>query len=138
MTCWTGGSPAAAVRSPCSAATRTRSPTPPAGPGSLPGTNHSQALRLAALAAWAAPPAAVAAISVARGKMAGIPRPAVIRPAAALAGLLTARALQPHRNQERGKGPRAAQGPESTGRRVGPAQGAEKACWLAQASRAAR
>jgi hypothetical protein len=59
----------------------------------------SRLLRLAALAAWAAPPAAVAAISVARGKMPGVPRPALIRPAAALAGLLTARAIRQSRKQ---------------------------------------
>ena len=59
----------------------------------------SQLLRLAALAVWAAPPAAIAVISVTRGKMADVPRPALVRPSAALAGLLTARAIQQSRKQ---------------------------------------
>jgi hypothetical protein len=54
----------------------------------------SRLLRGAALAAWTAPPAALAAISVTRGTMPDVPRPALIRPAAALAGILTARAIQ--------------------------------------------
>jgi hypothetical protein len=55
----------------------------------------SPALRAAAFAAWAAPAAAVAAVavlSVARGQMTDVPRPALVRPAAPLAVLLVVRA----------------------------------------------
>jgi len=52
----------------------------------------SRMLRAAAFAAWAAPAAAVAVLSVARGQMADIPRPALVRPAAPLAVLLVVRA----------------------------------------------
>jgi CDP-alcohol phosphatidyltransferase len=52
----------------------------------------SRTLRAAAVAAWAAPAAAVAVLSVARGQMADVPRPALVRPAAPLAVLLVVRA----------------------------------------------
>ncbi len=55
----------------------------------------SRVLRAAVLTTWAAPAAAVTGISLARGRMAEAPRPAVIRPAAALAAVLAARALRP-------------------------------------------
>jgi hypothetical protein len=48
----------------------------------------SRPLRAAAVAAWAAPAAAVAALSIARGQMTDVPRPALVRPAAPLAVLL--------------------------------------------------
>jgi phosphatidylglycerophosphate synthase len=52
-----------------------------------------RAIRMAALAAFAAPVAAVTAASVARGRMVDAPRPRFSRPAAALQILLTARAI---------------------------------------------
>jgi hypothetical protein len=52
----------------------------------------SRPLRAAAAVAWAAPTAAVAAVSIARGQMTDVPRPALIRPAAPLALLLVIRA----------------------------------------------
>jgi hypothetical protein len=57
----------------------------------------SRVLRAAVLATWAAPAAAVTGASLARGRMAEAPRPAVIRPAAALAAVLAARAVRRHR-----------------------------------------
>jgi phosphatidylglycerophosphate synthase len=53
----------------------------------------SRAVRLAVIAAWAVPVAAVTAASIARGGMIDPPRPAVLRPAAALQLALAARAL---------------------------------------------
>lgn len=55
----------------------------------------SRVLRAAVLATWAAPAVAVTGASLALGRMAEAPRPAVIRPAAALAAVLAARALRP-------------------------------------------
>ncbi|HET9970556.1 MAG TPA: CDP-alcohol phosphatidyltransferase family protein [Streptosporangiaceae bacterium] len=52
----------------------------------------SRLLRVAAVAAWAAPAAAAAVLSIARGQMTDIPRPALVRPAAPLAVLLVVRA----------------------------------------------
>jgi phosphatidylglycerophosphate synthase len=52
----------------------------------------SRMLRAAAAAAWAAPAAAIAVASVARGQMTDMPRPALVRPAAPLAVVLAVRA----------------------------------------------
>ncbi|MBV7697378.1 CDP-alcohol phosphatidyltransferase family protein [Streptomyces sp. TRM70350] len=60
----------------------------------------SRHLRTAALAAWAAPVVTVTACSLARGRMAQAPRPAVLRPAAAMQALIALRRLRngpPHR-----------------------------------------
>lgn len=54
---------------------------------------RQKALRVATLAAFVAPAAAVAAVSVARGRMLDAPRPQVARPAAALQIVLTAQAI---------------------------------------------
>jgi hypothetical protein len=54
----------------------------------------SRRLRAAAYAAWAAPPAAAAALSLARGTMTGPPRHELLRPAAPLAVLLVIRAYE--------------------------------------------
>jgi len=54
----------------------------------------SPGIRIAALAAWAGPVAAVTAVSVARGRMTDAPRPAVLRPAAAIQAVLAIRAAQ--------------------------------------------
>ena len=56
---------------------------------------QSRALRVTAIAAWVAPAVAVAATSLARGKMTDTPRPVLVRPAAALQAVLTVRALWP-------------------------------------------
>ncbi|WP_313896039.1 CDP-alcohol phosphatidyltransferase family protein [Streptomyces sp. YIM 98790] len=65
-------------------------------------------LRTAALVAWAAPVAAVTAVSVARGRMAQAPRPVLLRPAAAMQAVLAARQLagvsRPGRAGGRGRG----------------------------------
>lgn len=53
----------------------------------------SRRARVAALAVWAAPALTVAALSVARGRMVDAPRPALLRPYAAMQVILTARAL---------------------------------------------
>jgi phosphatidylglycerophosphate synthase len=53
----------------------------------------SRALRIAALAAWAAPVVAVTATSVARGRMAAAPRHAVLRPAVAMQVVIALRHL---------------------------------------------
>lgn len=57
-------------------------------------TRHepSRLLRAAAVAGWAAPVAAAVAVSIARGQMTDVPRPALVRPAAPLAVLLVVRA----------------------------------------------
>jgi phosphatidylglycerophosphate synthase len=53
-------------------------------------------IRTAALAAWAAPVATVGTASIARGKMVESPRPALLRPAAAMQAVLALRALFCH------------------------------------------
>lgn len=53
----------------------------------------NRALRAAALAAWALPVGAIAVGSLARGRMVERPRPAVLRPAAALQALVAVRRL---------------------------------------------
>ncbi|GAB3383572.1 hypothetical protein GCM10027360_66710 [Amycolatopsis echigonensis] len=50
-------------------------------------------VRTAALAAWVAPVVAVATASFGRGRMVDTPRPVLVRPAAAMQAVLTARAL---------------------------------------------
>jgi hypothetical protein len=50
--------------------------------------------RAAALAAWAAPVAAVTLLSVARGRMIDSPRPVLLRPAAALQAVVALRRLR--------------------------------------------
>jgi hypothetical protein len=50
-------------------------------------------IQLAAVAAWAAPVATVGVASIAKGKMVESPRPALLRPAAAMQGVLALRAL---------------------------------------------
>lgn len=59
----------------------------------------SRPLRAAAAVAWTAPAAAVAAVSVARGRITDVPRPALVRPAAPLAVLLVVRACARRRGQ---------------------------------------
>jgi hypothetical protein len=54
----------------------------------------SRGLRAAALTAWAVPVIAVTSVSLARGRMADPPRPAMLRPAAALQAVLAVRALR--------------------------------------------
>jgi hypothetical protein len=54
----------------------------------------SRLLRVASLAAWAAPVAAVTAASIVRGEMVEPPRPALFRPAAAMQAVLAVRALR--------------------------------------------
>jgi phosphatidylglycerophosphate synthase len=53
----------------------------------------SRRVRIAALAAWAAPVVIVTTASMGRGRMMDAPRPAVLRPAAAMQALVTARAV---------------------------------------------
>jgi hypothetical protein len=53
----------------------------------------SRAMRFAALAAWAAPVALVTVASAAGGRMVDPPRPALVRPAAAMQAVLATRAL---------------------------------------------
>lgn len=53
----------------------------------------SRALRIVALAAWAAPVVLVTVVSIAGGRMVDAPRPALLRPAAAMQAILAARAL---------------------------------------------
>jgi hypothetical protein len=53
----------------------------------------SRRVRAAALAAWAAPVVAITVASVRRGQMVDAPRPSMLRPAAALQAILTARAV---------------------------------------------
>lgn len=67
----------------------------------------SRPLRAAAAAAWAAPAAVVAALSIARGQMTDVPRPALIRPAAPLAVWLVIRAC----SRRRGWPPAPVSGP---------------------------
>jgi phosphatidylglycerophosphate synthase len=50
-------------------------------------------IRTAALTAWAAPVATVGVASIAQGKMVESPRPALLRPAAAMQAVLALRAL---------------------------------------------
>jgi CDP-alcohol phosphatidyltransferase-like enzyme len=57
----------------------------------------SRRVRATAVAVWAAPVVAVTAMSVAHGGMADPPRPAVLRPAAALQVVLAVRALRSRR-----------------------------------------
>ena len=54
----------------------------------------SRLVLAASVAAWAAPVAAVAAASVAKGEMVESPRPALLRPAAAMQAVLAVRALR--------------------------------------------
>jgi CDP-alcohol phosphatidyltransferase-like enzyme len=54
----------------------------------------SRLVLAASVAAWAAPVAAVAAASVAKGEMVESPRPAVLRPAAAMQAVLAVRSLR--------------------------------------------
>lgn len=57
----------------------------------------SRLVLAASVAAWAAPVAAVAAASIARGEMVESPRPVLLRPAAAMQMILAVRALRdPH------------------------------------------
>ncbi len=49
--------------------------------------------RVAAYLAWAGPPSVIATMSVVRGRMVELPRPALLRPAAALQVMLAVRAL---------------------------------------------
>jgi hypothetical protein len=60
----------------------------------------SKRLRAAALLAWVIPVAAVTSASVKRGRMVDAPRPALLRPAAALQAALTLRALLVHTNPD--------------------------------------
>lgn len=53
----------------------------------------SRAVRAAAVLAWVAPVLTVTTVSVSRGQMIDGPRPAVLRPAAALQAALTVRAI---------------------------------------------
>jgi hypothetical protein len=53
----------------------------------------SHRVRIAALAAWAAPVVIVTTASIGRGRMMDPPRPAVLRPAAAMQALVAARAV---------------------------------------------
>jgi hypothetical protein len=53
----------------------------------------SRGVRITALAVWAAPVVIVTTASIGRGQMVDAPRPAVLRPAAAMQALLAARAL---------------------------------------------
>lgn len=53
----------------------------------------SRALRIAALAAWAAPVVVITVASVVGGRLLDAPRPVLLRPAAALQALIGARAL---------------------------------------------
>jgi hypothetical protein len=50
-------------------------------------------VRMAALAAWAAPVVIVTTVSIGRGRMTDAPRPAVLRPAAVMQALVAARAV---------------------------------------------
>jgi hypothetical protein len=50
-------------------------------------------VRIAALATWAAPVVIVTTASIGRGRMMDVPRPAVLRPAAAMQALVAARAV---------------------------------------------
>ena len=72
-------------------------------------------VRAAALAAWAAPVAAVSAASFARGRMIDPPRPVLLRPAAALQAVLAARALARPATGTRRPSARAER-PEGSGR----------------------
>jgi hypothetical protein len=58
----------------------------------------SRAVLAASVAAWAAPVAAVTAASIAKGEMVESPRPALLRPAAAMQVVLALRALRPPAN----------------------------------------
>ncbi|WP_328500498.1 CDP-alcohol phosphatidyltransferase family protein [Streptomyces sp. NBC_00457] len=53
----------------------------------------SHTVRAAAIAAWAAPIAAVTAVAIRRGTMPERPRPALLRPAAAMQGVIALRHL---------------------------------------------
>ena len=53
----------------------------------------SRAIQAAAAAAWAIPAAAVTAASIGRGQMVGRPRPALLRPAAAMQAIVAVRHL---------------------------------------------
>jgi phosphatidylglycerophosphate synthase len=57
------------------------------------GSDPNRVMRAAAVAAWVAPVATVGVVSIAKGKMVESPRPAVLRPAAAMQGVLALRAL---------------------------------------------
>ena len=61
----------------------------------------SRRVRAVALATWAAPVAAVTAASVRSGRMLDAPRPAVLRPAAAMAAIVAVRALMGPRGRTR-------------------------------------
>ena len=54
----------------------------------------SRAVRLAALTAWMIPPLLVTLVSIIDGRMADPPRPAILRPAAAMQALIATRALR--------------------------------------------
>jgi phosphatidylglycerophosphate synthase len=59
----------------------------------------SRWVRTAALLAWAMPVVSVTAASVRRGQMVDAPRSSLLRPAAALQAILTARAVRPGANR---------------------------------------
>ncbi len=61
----------------------------------------SRLVLAASVTAWAAPVAAVAAASIAKGEMVEAPRPAVLRPAAAMQAVLALRALRGTRSGPR-------------------------------------
>jgi hypothetical protein len=58
---------------------------------------RSRLVRFVSLVAWVAPVVAVAAASITKGEMAEAPRPAVLRPAAAMQAVLAVRAVRAHR-----------------------------------------
>ncbi|WP_199431159.1 CDP-alcohol phosphatidyltransferase family protein, partial [Qaidamihabitans albus] len=68
---------------------------------------QSRWVRAAALLAWALPVATVSSASVGRGRMVDAPRPALLRPAAAMQAILTVRAIR------RAAGPSAPPGSRS-------------------------
>ena len=61
----------------------------------------SRSVRIGALAAWAAPVAVVTIASIGRGQMVDAPRPAVLRPAAAMQVVVATRAVLRRASQNR-------------------------------------